>query len=172
VPYVLFDTALGRCGLAWSPLGVTAVALPESEELLADYLSGLSDAPGLVDGLSGPAVDGITALLDGSPVDLSAVPVDLDVSKFDRAVYDVAASIPRGSTLTYGAVASRLGQPGAAQAVGGALGRNPVPIIIPCHRVLGAGREVGGFSAPGGTSTKQKILAIEGVAGFGEPTLF
>lgn len=172
VPYALFDTALGRCGVAWNSAGITAVALPEAEESLVAYLTGFSDAPGDVDDVSGPAVDGITALFDGLLPDLSALPVILDVSDFDRAVYDLARSIPRGSTLTYGAVAARLGVPGAAQAVGGALGRNPVPVIIPCHRVVGAGREVGGFSAPGGASTKQKILAIEGVAGFGEPTLF
>jgi methylated-DNA-[protein]-cysteine S-methyltransferase len=94
------------------------------------------------------------------------------VSAFDASVYTVCSAIPRGATLTYGDIARRLGLPGAAQAVGGALGRNPVPIIVPCHRVLGAGREVGGFSAPGGANTKQRILGIEGVAGFDEPTLF
>lgn len=172
MPHALFDTALGRCGLAWNGAGITAVGLPESDEDLVKYLASFEAVAASPNGVARAAVEAITALLDGSVVDLSAIPVVLDVSVFDRAVYDITSSIPRGSTLTYGAVATRLGQPGAAQAVGGALGRNPVPIIVPCHRVLGAGREVGGFSAPGGASTKQKILAIEGVAGFGEPTLF
>ncbi|MDJ0393315.1 methylated-DNA--[protein]-cysteine S-methyltransferase [Rhodococcus sp. G-MC3] len=172
MPYALFDTALGRCGLAWTSEGVTAVGLPESDDALVRYLTRFDAVSAAPDGVALGAVEAISALLDGFAVDLSTIPVVLTVSVFDRAVYDVTSSIPRGSTLTYGAVATRLGQPGAAQAVGGALGRNPVPVIVPCHRVLGAGREVGGFSAPGGASTKQKILAIEGVAGFGEPTLF
>lgn len=168
----MFDTALGRCGLAWNECGVTAVALPEPDEKLIDYLTGFADECVRPDGLAARAIGAIEALLDGSAADLSTIPVVLEVSQFDRAVYDIARAIPRGATLTYGAVAGLLGQPGAAQAVGGALGRNPVPIIVPCHRVLGAGREVGGFSAPGGANTKAAILAIEGVAGFGEPTLF
>ncbi|SNS68179.1 methylated-DNA--[protein]-cysteine S-methyltransferase [Rhodococcoides kyotonense] len=172
MPYVLFDTSIGRCGLAWSDVGITAVALPEPEDDLVRYLRGFAPGVGELDALAADAVALIGALLGGSDPDMSSIPVVLDVSPFDKAVYDATRAIPRGATLTYGAVARQLGQPGAAQAVGGALGRNPVPIIIPCHRVLGAGREVGGFSAPGGASTKEKILAIEGVAGFGEPTLF
>ncbi|MEO7078575.1 methylated-DNA--[protein]-cysteine S-methyltransferase [Rhodococcus sp. BP22] len=170
--YALFDTALGRCGLAWSDAGITAVGLPESDDALSAYLRGFGGEPEVPQGAAHEAVELITALLDGKQVDLSAIPVVLDVSDFDSAVYGVTRAIPHHSTMTYGALATRLGHPGAAQAVGGALGRNPVPIIIPCHRVLGAGREVGGFSAPGGASTKEKILSIEGVAGFGEPTLF
>lgn len=176
MPYVLFDTSIGRCGIAWSGHGITAVALPEPDDALIDYLGKFDDSSGDPDDLATHAIQEIQALLEpgraGSAADFSSIPVVLDVSEFDRAVYDVTRTIPRGSTLTYGAVAAELGQPGAAQAVGGALGRNPVPIIVPCHRVLGAGREVGGFSAPGGANTKEKILAIEGVAGFGEPTLF
>jgi methylated-DNA-[protein]-cysteine S-methyltransferase len=172
VPYALFDTTLGRCGLAWTHRGVSAVALPEPTDAMIAYLADFDAVAGTPDGLALEAIEGIQALLDGSAADLSSVPVVLDVSEFDRAVYEVTRSIPRGSTLTYGAVAAEVGRPAGAQAVGGALGRNPVPVIIPCHRVLGAGREVGGFSAPGGASTKQRILAIEGVSGFGEPTLF
>lgn len=172
MPFALFDSALGRCGLAWSDHGITAVALPEPDERLVDYLRPFGGSVGDFDGTAELAATQIVLLLDGSPADFSAIPVVLGVSEFDRAVYDVTSGIPRGATLTYGAVAARLGRPRAAQAVGRALGRNPVPIIVPCHRVLGGGREVGGFSAPGGPSTKEKILAIERVAGFGEPTLF
>ncbi|MEK8069970.1 methylated-DNA--[protein]-cysteine S-methyltransferase [Rhodococcoides navarretei] len=169
----LFDTAIGRCGIAWTEDGVVAVALPEpSDEAIADYLAGFGAVRGPADGLAGDAIERIVALLDGRAVDMSPIPLVLDVSEFDASVYTVCSEIPRGATLTYGDVARRLGHPGAAQAVGGALGRNPVPIIVPCHRVLGAGREVGGFSAPGGANTKQRILGIEGVPGFDEPTLF
>ncbi|OZC97169.1 cysteine methyltransferase [Rhodococcus sp. 06-235-1A] len=169
----LFDTAIGRCGIAWTDDGVAAVALPEpSDEAMIDYLTGFGAAEGPVDALAADAIDRITGLLDGRAVDLRPIPLVLDVSEFDASVYTVCSDIPRGATLTYGDIARRLGHPGAAQAVGGALGRNPVPIIVPCHRVLGAGSEVGGFSAPGGANTKQRILGIEGVPGFDEPTLF
>lgn len=160
--YALFDTTLGRCGIAWTSAGITAVDLPEA--------SGVLD--GVPGGMVTDAITEIQTLLDGRAADFSSIPVVLDVSEFDRAVYDVTRAIPRGSVLTYGAVATALGRPGAAQAVGGALGRNPVPVIIPCHRVLGAGRAIGGFSAPGGVSTKERILAIEQVPGFGDATLF
>ncbi|MBY4109353.1 methylated-DNA--[protein]-cysteine S-methyltransferase [Rhodococcus fascians] len=169
----LFDTAIGRCGLAWSADGVIAVTLPEpSDEAMFDYLADFGATRGPVDALAADAIDRIVALLAGRAVDMSPIPLVLKVSAFDASVYTVCSAIPRGATLTYGDIARRLGLPGAAQAVGGALGRNPVPITVPCHRVLGAGREVGGFSAPGGANTKQRILGIEGVAGFDEPTLF
>ena len=83
------------------------------------------------------------------------------MSEFDTAVYRVARDIPPGETLTYGEIAERLDDPGAARAVGQALGANPIPIIIPCHRVLAAGGRAGGFSAPGGVATKLELLEIE-----------
>ncbi|MDI9898118.1 methylated-DNA--[protein]-cysteine S-methyltransferase [Rhodococcus sp. IEGM 1381] len=169
----LFDTAIGRCGIAWTDEGIVAVALPEpSDEAMEDYLAGFGAAHRQVDAIAADAIDRIVGLLDGRAVDMRSIPLVLEVSEFDASVYTVCSEIPRGSTLTYGDIARRLGHPGAAQAVGGALGRNPVPIIVPCHRVLGAGTEVGGFSAPGGANTKQRILGIEGVPGFDEPTLF
>ncbi len=169
----LFDTAIGRCGIAWTEDGVVAVALPEpSDEAMMDYLAGFGATDGPIDALAADAIERIVAILDGRPVDMSPIPLVLKVSEFDASVYTICSSIRRGATLTYGDIARRLGQPGATQAVGGALGRNPVPIIVPCHRVLGAGTEVGGFSAPGGANTKQRILGIEGVSGFDEPTLF
>lgn len=171
--YTLFDTAIGRCGLAWTEDGVIAVALPEpSSEAMTDYLAGFGATAGPVEAVAADAIARVSELLEGRTVDMSPIPLVLNVSEFDAAVYTVCSTIPRGATLTYGDVARRLGHPGAARAVGGALGRNPVPIIVPCHRVLGAGTEVGGFSAPGGANTKQRILGIEGVAGFDEPTLF
>ena len=99
----------------------------------------------------------------GGRVDLAFVPIDMDgLPAFHQRVYDVARSIPPGATLTYGAIATQLGDPGSARAVGQALGRNPIPVIVPCHRVLAADGKTGGFSAPGGTATKLNLLAIEG----------
>jgi methylated-DNA-[protein]-cysteine S-methyltransferase len=119
------------------------------------------------------AIDGIVALLSGTATDLSTVPLDMErVPAFDRGVYEVARTIPPGETLTYGEVAARLGDPGAAREVGGALGRNPFAVIVPCHRVIAAGGKTGGFSAPGGVTTKLRLLEIERARLRSEPTLF
>jgi methylated-DNA-[protein]-cysteine S-methyltransferase len=115
----------------------------------------------------------MTALLNGQADDLTDIDLDLSgLPEFNLKVYDVARAIPPGQTMTYGEVARAIGHPGSAQAVGQALGRNPCPIIVPCHRVLGADGKVGGFSAPGGSVTKLKLLAIEDAAPNGQPSLF
>jgi methylated-DNA-[protein]-cysteine S-methyltransferase len=119
------------------------------------------------------AVDGIVALLSGTATDLSTVPLDMErVPAFDRRVYEVARTIPAGKTLTYGDVAARLGEPGAAREVGRALGRNPFAVIVPCHRVIAAGGKTGGFSATGGVTTKLRLLEIERARLGNAPTLF
>nr|WP_246462876.1 MGMT family protein [Nitrospirillum iridis] len=99
----------------------------------------------------------------GEAVDIGDIPLDLaGLDPFALQVYAITRAIPRGATLTYGTVADRIGAPrGAARAVGQALGHNPIPILIPCHRVLAAGGGTGGFSASGGVDTKFRILAIE-----------
>jgi len=108
-------------------------------------------------------IDRIVALLRGEPSDLSAIVIDMDqLPAFHRRVYEAARTIPPGMTLSYGDIAARVGAPGAARAVGQALGRNPFPIVVPCHRVLAAGGKIGGFSAQGGIATKHRMLAIEG----------
>jgi len=106
--------------------------------------------------------------------DLRELVLDMEgLPPFNRRVYELARTIPPGSTLTYGDIAVRLGSPGTARAVGQALGHNPFPIVVPCHRVLAADGRMGGFSAPGGVVTKRRMLAIEGVEGVRpEPTLF
>lgn len=107
----------------------------------------------------------IVRLLAGERIDLSEVPLDLGAgSELERKVWAAALRIPCGEVRTYGDIAREIGAPGAAQAVGAALGRNPVPIIVPCHRVVAGGGRSGGFSAPGGVSTKFRILRIEGAA--------
>lgn len=108
------------------------------------------------------AIEAIVALLEGERTDLSFIDLDMsDVSAFERQVYAAARAIPIGETVTYGELAVAIEAPGAARAVGVALGRNPFPIIVPCHRILAAGGKSGGFSAPGGTDTKFRILRIE-----------
>lgn len=108
------------------------------------------------------AIDAIVTLLAGESSDLSGIVLDTEgVPPFERRVYEVARGIPPGAMLTYGEIATGLGAPGAARAVGQALARNPWAIVVPCHRVLAAGGRTGGFSAHGGTATKMRLLAIE-----------
>ena len=164
--YTLFDTAIGRCAVAWSARGLLAVQLPEADEratrarLLRRVLGAREAAPPRdVQG----AIDAMTALLRGEPSDLSPIVLDMDgVPAFHRRVYDIARGIAPGATLTYGDIANQLGDPGAARAVGQALGHNPFAIVVPCHRVLASGGKPGGFSANGGAVTKLRMLAIEG----------
>ena len=164
--FTLFDTAIGRCGVAWSDRGLVGVQLPEMgdgetrERMLQRFPAAAERPPPPKVRL---AIDRIVALLCGEPSDLSAIALDMEgVAPFHRRVYEAARAIPPGKTLAYGDIATRLGAPGAARAVGQALGRNPFPIIVPCHRVVAAGGKIGGFSAHGGTATKRRMLAIEG----------
>jgi O-6-methylguanine DNA methyltransferase len=164
--FALFDTRIGRCGIAWGERGVSGVQLPEASERETRARM-LHRFPAAGEAVPPPevqrAVNRIVALLRGEASDLSNVPLDMDgVPAFHRRVYEVARSIPPGVTLSYGDIAARLGAPGAARAVGQALGRNPFPIVVPCHRVLAAGGKIGGFSAQGGIATKRRMLAIEG----------
>lgn len=174
--FTLFDTAIGRCGIAWGERGIVAVQLPEGDDArtrarLARRCPGGTE--GSPPAAVADAIAGITALMEGQPVDLSPVVLDLDgLPAFDRGVYDVARAIPPGETLTYGAVAARLGDPGAARAVGAALGRNPFPIVVPCHRVIAADGTLGGFSAEGGATTKHRLLAIERAPAAAQLALF
>jgi methylated-DNA-[protein]-cysteine S-methyltransferase len=121
----------------------------------------------------GAAITRIQALLTGARDDLADLPLALEgVPEFHRQVYAVARAIPPGEVLTYGEVARRIGEPGAARAVGQALGRNPFAPVVPCHRVLAAGGRSGGFSAEGGAATKLKMLEIEQARFDEEPGLF
>ena len=163
--FALFDTAIGRCAIAWSGQGIVAVQLPEAGErktrariLQRCPRTGEAPPPTAVKA----AIRGIEALLRGELRDLSEVALDMrGVPAFHRRVYEVARSIPPGSTLSYGEIAARLGAPHAARAVGQALGKNPFPIVVPCHRVVAAGGKPGGFSADGGVATKLRLLGIE-----------
>lgn len=173
--FTVFDTTFGACGIVWSARGVYAVLLPEADaavtraRLIKRYPQALEAAP---PSAIRHAIDGIVALLAGEPRDLTDIVIDdEETSDFNKRVYAVTRAIPPGQTMTYGEAAERLGDKALARAVGQALGENPVPIIMPCHRVLAANGKSGGFSASGGVVTKLKLLTIE-KAQPGGPTLF
>jgi methylated-DNA-[protein]-cysteine S-methyltransferase len=174
--FALFDMGIGRCGIAWGARGISGVQLPERSEartrarLIRRYPHA-REAPPPAQVRRG--INAIAALLRGEPEDLSALALDMDdVSEFDRRVYEAARSIAAGTTLSYGELAARLGERGLVREVGQALGRNPFPIIVPCHRVLAAGGRSGGFSGNGGVATKLRLLTIEGARTSDAPTLF
>ncbi len=174
--FALFDTAVGYCGIAWSARGVLGVQLPELSEaatrtrLQRRYPDAREASPS---GSVQETIDDIVALLDGDARDLSAVVLDMEgVPQFNQCVYAVARTISFGATLSYGEIAAQLGDRGAAREVGEALGQNPFPIIVPCHRVMAAGGKLGGFSAAGGVTTKLRLLNIEGAQVGEPPTLF
>lgn len=173
--FAVFGTAIGDCGIAWNERGITAIQLPEEGE--AQTRARLTARlPEAVEATPPEevrhAIDDIVSLMDGKRTDLTGIALDYEgVPEFHHRVYEFIRSIPAGKTLTYGDVANILGMPGGAQAVGQAMGRNPFPIVVPCHRVLAAGGKDGGFSARGGVATKRRMLVIEGALA-DEPTLF
>ncbi len=169
--YSLFPTSLSDCGIAWQGETVVATHLPEATS--AETATRLVARTGAISGEPPASIQhailSIRKLLEGERTDLSFIACDLTgIGPLAERVYAATRAIPPGETLTYGAVASQLGDKRLARQVGMALGRNPIPIIIPCHRVLGANGKLTGFSAPGGIETKLKLLAIE-KARFGEP---
>ncbi|HLX15564.1 MAG TPA: methylated-DNA--[protein]-cysteine S-methyltransferase [Bradyrhizobium sp.] len=174
--FTLFDTPIGICGIEWGPRGINGVQLPMGSEektraRIRQRHGEIAQAPPPAEVQH--AIEGIVELLEGKPNDLRDVPLDLDgVPEFHRGVYDIARTIPPGETMTYGDIAKRLGGVELSRDVGQALGRNPCPIVVPCHRVLAAGGKPGGFSANGGVATKLKMLAIEGAAVNHTPSLF
>jgi O-6-methylguanine DNA methyltransferase len=172
----LFDTVIGRCGIAWTARNIAGTQLPEERDgqTRARLRRRFPGAPET----SPPShvqqvIDAIAGLLGSGRGELDGVALELDgLPELDRRVYEVARTIPAGSTLTYGEVAARLGDPRLAREVGQALGRNPFAIVVPCHRVLAAGSLPGGFSASGGVATKMRLLAIEGARAASQLALF
>jgi len=175
--YILFDTAIGRCAIAWGPQGVVALQLPEANDA-ATRARLRRRHPGLEEAAAAPpeillAIAAIVALLEGEKNDLAGIALDMTaVPDFNRQVYEVARRIPPGRTRSYGEIATELGDRLLARDVGQALGQNPFAIIVPCHRVMGANGKVGGFSANGGVETKLRMLTIEGAQLGSAPTLF
>lgn len=166
--WTLVASAIGTLGVAWSARGIVAIQLPEAdagrtaERLLARVPGALRRRPPeavLAD------IERIVAHLGGELDDLAGVRVDLErVPPFAQKLYATLRRVRPGETTSYGELARAAGSPNAARAVGAAMAKNPVPIVVPCHRVLAASKKAGGFSAPGGLATKAKLLAIEGIA--------
>jgi methylated-DNA-[protein]-cysteine S-methyltransferase len=160
-----FDTALGLCGIVWRDEGICHMQLPEknSKALLAK-LQSLAEQ-----GTSGKepafvrrAIKKVKAYLDGQPQDFSGTPLDLSqVPPFHRKVYQALQQVPPGNVTTYGELAEMAGSPLAFRAVGQAMARNPLPILVPCHRVLASAGKLGGFSSFGGLATKIRLLDLE-----------
>ena len=161
----LFATAFGVCGIAWSPIGLTRLLLPEPTAEGTERRLAVPGRRAWTGTLPDPIARAVTELgryFTGTPTDFAGIDLDLGHRPpFHLALYAQIRLLPWGETTSYGALANALGMPGAARAVGQAMGRNPIPVIVPCHRVLASGNGLGGFSAPGGTTTKQRLLELE-----------
>ena len=162
--YHVFATKLGFAAIAWNDAGVTRFNLPGPEDGATNRLGGATpaDPPPHIAAI----VERARRYFAGERIDFDAIGLDLSgVDPFRCAIYEALRKVGFGHTVTYGELARRVGsnEPQAAQEVGVAMARNPVPLIIPCHRVLAAGGKLGGFSAPGRTEAKERMLALEGV---------
>ena len=173
--FTIFATAIGDCAIAWNDVGLTGVWLPDASaaRLRARIVR---RRPDLVEarpqGMIEQAIGAITALLCGERSDLTRIPIDdATLDAFDACVYGAARTIPPGRVITYAALAERVGPTATAREVGQSLGRNPFPIVVPCHRVVAADGQLGGFSAPGGTTTKRRLLTIEDARLVRRPTV-
>jgi len=174
--FALFESPIGDCAVVWGEHGLIGVYLPEADpqatrsRILRRFQGAVEMPPSA--GVQ-QAIDAIGELLHGGDNDLQSVEIDMSrLPAFNQQVYAIARAIPPGRTRTYGEIANELGDPLLARAVGQALGANPFPIVVPCHRVMAAGGKSGGFSAPGGLVTKLKLLEIEGAPLGGSPGLF
>jgi methylated-DNA-[protein]-cysteine S-methyltransferase len=162
--YHLFQTELGLCGIAWSDDGITRFRLPDPDRDAAEQQLSAKAEPQPPPAHIKAAIAQAERYFAGERIDFTGIGLDLSgVDPFRRTIYGTLRAVSWGETVTYGELAKRAGSPGTAQDVGVAMARNPVPLIIPCHRVLAAGGKLGGFSAPGRTETKQRMLALEGV---------
>ncbi len=163
--YACFATPIGICAIGWRAHAVRSLRLPAAgpDALLARLLArDPQAAPAEPSPPIAEAIRRVRALLAGECDDLRSIAIDdTGYSDFERRVWAATRLIAPGQTRTYGEIARAIGEPDAARAVGRALGRNPIPVIVPCHRVLAAGGRPGGFSAPGGVATKFRLLAIE-----------
>ena len=176
VNQVIFGTPVGQCEVAWTDHGVCGFRLPDLSKRIEEKRTGTltpEDNPRALPDEIILLTEAVCALLSGQKMDLSKTRLDLsNVSDFHRRVYAEARRIPAGTTVSYGQLAAAIGAEGAAQAVGRALGDNPIPLTIPCHRILAADGKMHGFSAPGGIVSKRRLLEIEGALEPEPPTLF
>jgi methylated-DNA-[protein]-cysteine S-methyltransferase len=164
----IFDSAMGVCAIAWSDAGVARFQLPTKTAEAAERLMRrrASDAePGAPPERVAAVIEAAKRYFAGEETDFSQVQLDLaGQDAFFAQIYDSLRRVGWGRTTTYGALAKEVGAGReAARDVGEAMAKNPAPLIIPCHRVLAAGGKIGGFSAPGGSRTKMRMLELEGV---------
>lgn len=160
-----FETAFGRSMIAWGPDGILGLGFPPTDDMTADRIRrrALSAEEGDPTPQIARIVADIVALFRGEKRDLRGAKIDYrGIDDFEREVYERTRAIPPGETKTYGDIARSLGDVALSQRVGQALGRNPYPIVVPCHRVIGADGRMTGFSAPGGTNAKMRLLKLEG----------
>ena len=162
----LFKTVIGHCGLVWNNRGIVKVQFPERSEAitLAALKTGFEDFPYV--SLASPTIKkvqkNIAQMLSGQSFELPISNLDLTtVTTFRQRVYSQASKIAAGSTVSYGQLAKLLGSPNSSRAVGQALGANPFPLIVPCHRIIAANGDLRGFSAPGGLSLKRYLIEVE-----------
>jgi methylated-DNA-[protein]-cysteine S-methyltransferase len=174
--FALFPTAIGHCGIVWTSRGIAGFNLPEGSEektharLTKRFPEAKEAKPSQE---IQKIIDDVIALIAGEKIDFTYVTLDhAPLPEFSKRVYEIVRTIPIGQTLTYGDVAKRLGDVALSREVGQAMGKNPTPVIMPCHRVVAASGKTGGFSAPGGVDTKMKLLSIERRHGNHAPTLF
>lgn len=172
---IVIETALGNCGISWGEQGVKRLSLPQEspDELIrrlgVEPVETMATRPPWVSQLAERVKGHLLGQLDT----FLDVPLDFsELSQLDAAIYRALRLVPPGQTTTYGALARQLGKPGAARAVGRAMAHNPIPLIVPCHRVLAANGALGGFSAHGGGATKERLLALEGVKRAHQTDLF
>jgi methylated-DNA-[protein]-cysteine S-methyltransferase len=161
----LFDTAVGPCGLAWNATGLVHVQLPESSEAATETRLGRRASASWT-GTPPPMIADcetrVQAYFDGAEIDFSDIALDMRrMNAFNVKVYMALREVGWGQATSYGALARAIGDPGAARAIGAAMGKNPWPLIVPCHRVLAASGKIGGFSAYGGRATKRHMLQLE-----------
>jgi methylated-DNA-[protein]-cysteine S-methyltransferase len=164
--YALVETDIGTFGIAWTDTGLARVALPGRDRVGTElWISRDPAEPGFPDGAVADLPDRIKRYAQGAKEDFSDVPLDLSgIPEFNRQAYAELLKIGYGETTTYGAIARTLGDVAMSRAVGQAMGANPIPLVIPCHRVLGADGKTGGFSSPGGVTAKMRMLALEHAA--------
>jgi methylated-DNA-[protein]-cysteine S-methyltransferase len=164
--YALIETDIGTFGMAWTDTGLARVALPGRDRARTElWISRDPAEPGFPDGPIASLPDRIKRYARGEREDFSDVPLDLSgIPDFNLQAYAELLKVGYGETTTYGAIARVLGDVALSRAVGQAMGANPVPLVIPCHRVLGADGRTGGFSSPGGVTAKMRMLALEHAA--------
>ena len=159
--FEVFETEWGWMGLVWRGGRLRRVLLPSGRGQLQREARRLR-LP-LAQGARSELAQGCLRYFGGERVALRASLEFPPVSGFRRRVWEATAHVPYGQVVTYGDVAARAGRPGGARAVGQAMAHNPLPLVVPCHRVVSANGGLGGFSAPGGVELKRRLLALEGV---------